>query len=100
MCGIDDFCCDTENGFWDESCADIALSEDRSSSCQCEGTSTCPGDCNTSDSVTINELISCVNIALGSADLSSCAACDSDNSGSVAINELIAAVNAAQSGCP
>jgi hypothetical protein len=59
-----------------------------------------PGDCNASDSVTINELISCVNIALGSADPSSCEACDGDYNGSVAINELMAAVNAAQSGCP
>ena len=60
---------------------------------------TCAGDCNASDDVAINELVVCVNIALGSSQVSACAPCDVDNSGDVAINELIAAVNAALNGC-
>ena len=60
---------------------------------------TCAGDCNGDGTVAINELITGVNIALGSAALTSCPAFDADDNGSVAINELIAAVNAALNGC-
>jgi cysteine-rich repeat protein len=49
--------------------------------------------------VAINELITCVNIALGGAVLTTCAACDPDGNGTVAINELISAVGAALNGC-
>jgi hypothetical protein len=59
----------------------------------------CTGDCNGDGEVTINELISGVNIALGSAPLSQCPAFDPSGDGSVAINELIAAVGAALEGC-
>jgi len=55
----------------------------------------CPGDCDDDDMVAINELITCVNIALGSAPLSSCTACDANGDGMVGINELILAVNVA-----
>ena len=61
---------------------------------------TCPGDCNHDGSVGVDELIKGVNIALGSADLSTCPEFDTDGSGSVEISELIAAVNAALNGCP
>jgi len=59
----------------------------------------CVGDCGADGSVAINELIICVNIALGSAQVSSCSACDADGNGMVTINELIQAVNAALVGC-
>jgi cysteine-rich repeat protein len=59
----------------------------------------CAGDCNTSGDVAINELVICVNVALGSAAVSSCDACDVNGDGGVAINELIAAVNSALAGC-
>jgi hypothetical protein len=59
----------------------------------------CTGDCDGSNSVAINELISCVNIALGSAQLSTCSACDANGDGMVSIAELIGAVNNALSGC-
>jgi len=98
VCDHDDFCCDTAAGFWDMGCADIA-SNDCESTCHCPTTSTCTGDCDGSADVQINELIICVNIALG-ADLSGCTACDGDGDGSVSISELILAVNAAQNGCP
>ena len=54
----------------------------------------CVGDCDGSGDVTINEIITCVNIALGTAAVSTCSACDSNHDGQVEINEIIQAVNA------
>ncbi|MGD9763829.1 MAG: choice-of-anchor V domain-containing protein [Candidatus Binatia bacterium] len=59
----------------------------------------CFGDCDGSGAVTIGELITAVNIALGSTDLDACPSLDSDGSGTVTVNELIAAVNNALTGC-
>jgi len=59
----------------------------------------CAGDCSGDSEVAINEIIGCVNIALG-APVSNCAPCDVDGDGNVAINELIQAVNSALNGCP
>ena len=59
----------------------------------------CAGDCNGDSSVAINELITGVNIALGSAAVSLCPSFDSSGDGGVAINELIAAVSHALNGC-
>lgn len=58
----------------------------------------CDGDCNGDGSVTVNELIVCVNMALGTSD--ACHACDANGDGAVTINEIIAAVNNALNGCP
>lgn len=60
----------------------------------------CVGDCDGSGSVSINELISGVNISLGSTALGACAVFDADGDGGVAINELIQAVNNALGSCP
>src|SRR5262245_60731816 len=60
----------------------------------------CAADCDGDQGVVINELIRCVNVALGSAALATCEACDTSGDGGVAINELIAAVGAALGGCP
>ena len=60
----------------------------------------CVGDCDGSGDVQINEMITCVNIALGTAAVSTCSACDSNHDGLVEINEIIAAVNNALNGCP
>jgi hypothetical protein len=57
------------------------------------------GDCDGSGDVTVNEIISMVNIALGNAPLSACTAGDADGSGDITINEIIAAVKKALSGC-
>lgn len=59
----------------------------------------CVGDCNGDGMLSISELIRGVNIALGSADVSSCASFDRDGNGQVSINELIQAVQAALGGC-
>jgi len=63
-------------------------------------TPSCVGDCNGDGMVAINELITGVNIALGSLPLSNCPAFDQNGNGMVGINELIAAVNNALNGCP
>lgn len=60
----------------------------------------CVGDCDGGNSVAINELVTGVNIALGSGDLSTCPSFDANDSGSVEINELVTAVNNALGSCP
>lgn len=59
----------------------------------------CVGDCNGDGMVGINELITGVNVALGSANVSACPSFDINNDGMVAINELITGVNNAQNDC-
>jgi len=59
---------------------------------------TCLGDCNENGVVAVNELIIGVRIALGEAELSSCAAFDNGSS-VVTVNVLIAAVRNAVNGC-
>jgi hypothetical protein len=59
----------------------------------------CTGDCDGLGTVTVNEIITMVNIALGSASVDSCKAGDADHSGTITVNEIIAAVNNALSGC-
>lgn len=59
----------------------------------------CAGDCNSDGSVTVNEILVGVNIALGGAPVSTCLPSDSNEDGNVAIDELLAAVNNALTGC-
>jgi len=59
----------------------------------------CGGDCNDDGMVGINELITGVNIALGSQPITACAAFDANHDDMVGINELIAAVNNALNQC-
>ena len=59
----------------------------------------CIGDCNGDGEVPVNELITMVNIALGTANVSSCTAGDADGSGDITINEIVSAVNNALNGC-
>jgi hypothetical protein len=60
----------------------------------------CVGDCNGDGTVTINELVSAVGVALGSGDLATCPAVDANGDGVVTVDELVAAVTDALSGCP
>jgi hypothetical protein len=62
--------------------------------------SPCPGDCAADGEVTIDDLLRCVGIALGSIDPSSCTAADVSMDGTVTIDELLAAVDAGLNGCP
>lgn len=59
----------------------------------------CPGDCDGSGEVTIDELIRMVNIALGTTELNQCRAGDANGDGEITIDEIVRAVNAALSGC-
>ena len=57
----------------------------------------CDGDCDASGDVTVDEVLTCVNQALGTS--AGCDACDADGEAGVTVNEIIAAVNAALTGC-
>lgn len=59
----------------------------------------CVGDCDGLGSVSINELITGVNIALGNLPLDRCPDFDANGDGRVSIGELIGAVRNALSGC-
>ncbi|MBI4516798.1 MAG: hypothetical protein HY699_13385 [Deltaproteobacteria bacterium] len=60
----------------------------------------CVGDCDSSNDVTVDELVKGVNIALGTAQLTDCPSFDKDNSGDVTVDELVTAVNYALGSCP
>jgi hypothetical protein len=59
----------------------------------------CPGDCDGGGSVTVDELITGVNIALGAIALDQCLVFDTDAGGTVTVDELIAAIDSALNGC-
>ncbi len=59
----------------------------------------CIGDCNGDGTVTVDELITGVNIALGTLSIDACSALDENRDGTVEINELVAAVASALAGC-
>lgn len=60
---------------------------------------TCTGDCDGSGGVTVDEVVTGVNIALGSRNVSECPAFDSSNDGSVTVDEILQAVTNALDGC-
>src|SRR5262245_7421282 len=53
----------------------------------------CVGDCDNSNTVTVNELVTGVNIALDRANISTCPSFDADSSDTVTVNELVTGVN-------
>jgi hypothetical protein len=57
------------------------------------------GDCNADGEVTVDELVTAVNIALGATEVSECDHADRNEDGVVTIDELILAVNDALEGC-
>lgn len=60
----------------------------------------CTGDCDGSGTVTVDEIVRMVNIALGQQPVSNCPAADSDGSGTVTVDEIVRAVTNALNGCP
>jgi hypothetical protein len=60
----------------------------------------CTGDCDHSGTVEINELVTCVNIALGSTPIEMCPECACQDTTTVPINCLVLAVNFALDMCP
>jgi hypothetical protein len=59
----------------------------------------CPGDCDGSSSIAVNELVLGVNIALGTRTIGECPEFDRDDNQRISVNELVGAVNAALDGC-
>lgn len=60
----------------------------------------CVGNCNGSGPVTVDDIITMVNIALGSADISTCSAGDANSDHQITLDEILKAVNNALNGCP
>lgn len=60
----------------------------------------CVGDCAGDGAVSIDDLITGVNIALGIQPMSACSAMDGNGNGTATVDELIRAVTAALRGCP
>ncbi|MFI5364254.1 MAG: Ig-like domain-containing protein [Candidatus Binatia bacterium] len=59
----------------------------------------CAGDCNSDQQITVDELLTLVNIALGDAALMSCQVGDVNGDGQITIDEVLVAVHNALAGC-
>lgn len=59
----------------------------------------CVGDCNGDGSVTVDEILLGISIALGLRDIEDCPAFDRDGAGVVVVSDIVAAVNASLVGC-
>ena len=59
----------------------------------------CGGDCGGDGEVTVDEIITMVNIALGNAATSDCDAGDENDDGQITIDEILRVVNSALDGC-
>jgi hypothetical protein len=119
--------CDAEGlcipGHEGETCndGDVCTSDDRCQDGACEGSAgstppppgtatptpiatpipgQCVGDCNGNDFVSVDEILTGVNIALGNLNVSACDSFDVNGDGMVTVDEILAAVNAALNGCP
>jgi hypothetical protein len=60
----------------------------------------CVGDCNDNGAVTVDEILTMVNIAVGNADVSTCSAGDANHDGHITVDEILGAVNNALDSCP
>jgi len=59
----------------------------------------CAGDCSGDGQVTVDEILTMVNVALGSADVNSCMAGDANNDHNITVDEILSAVSNALRGC-
>jgi hypothetical protein len=59
----------------------------------------CAGDCDGTHAVTVNEILTLVNIALGNTDISACRAGDTSGDGLITVEEILTAVRHALEGC-
>lgn len=60
----------------------------------------CVGDCNSSGQVTVDEILTMMNIALGGASVSACTPGDANGNGQITVDEILTAVHNALNGCP
>jgi hypothetical protein len=59
----------------------------------------CTGDCGDDGQVTIDDLLTMVNVALGNAQVSTCQAGDVNGDGQITVDEILTAVDNALNGC-
>jgi len=59
----------------------------------------CAGDCRGDNQVTVDDILTMVNIALGNAEMRECEIGDANNDGQITVDEILMAVNNALSGC-
>lgn len=59
----------------------------------------CTGNCDYSDQVTVDEIVTLVNLALNGGT-AGCVAGDANNDGTITVDEVVSAVNFALNGCP
>ena len=59
----------------------------------------CAGDCNNDGTVTVDEILTMVNIALGNTSVTTCEAGDPNHDGQITVDEILTAVNNALNGC-
>jgi WD40-like Beta Propeller Repeat len=62
-------------------------------------TGTCTGDCNSNGQVTVDEILTMVNIALGNTAVTNCTAGDANADHQITVDEILTAVNSALNGC-
>lgn len=60
----------------------------------------CPGDCSGDREVTVDEIVTVVNIALGLSSIDLCPAVDTDGNQEASVDELVTMINLALDGCP
>ena len=60
----------------------------------------CVGNCNSDASVTVDELLVMINVALGVAEATACAPGDANHDGAITVDEILRAINYALDGCP
>jgi hypothetical protein len=59
----------------------------------------CVGDCDNSGSVTVDEIVTMVNIALGSQSVDNCPNADANGDRNVTVDEIVTAIQNALMGC-
>lgn len=63
------------------------------------GPAACVGDCNGNGQVSVDEILTMVNIAIGNTPVTGCEAADANGDGQITINEILTAANNALNGC-
>ncbi len=59
----------------------------------------CVGDCEADGYVTVDELLTLVNIALGAASMPTCGNGDANHDNAITVDEIVTAVTVALNGC-
>jgi predicted outer membrane repeat protein len=65
----------------------------------CSRSGVCVGDCNGDHQVTVDDILTMVNIALGNTPVTACEAGDANGDGQITVDEILTAVDNALNGC-